>query len=92
MGALAGNLGDIVMDKKSTLNGVPGVVFPHWKHRARFRCYVCHPDPFEMQAGANDISMVLLQGGEFCGRCHNGDVAFSIGFNTCRTCHSNAEM
>lgn len=84
-------LGDIVLDKKSSLNGVPAVVFPHWKHRGRFRCYACHPEPFVMKAGANDIGMAALQAGKFCGRCHNSEVAFEIGFNTCRKCHSRVE-
>jgi c(7)-type cytochrome triheme protein len=84
-------LGDITMDRHSTKNGVPGVVFPHWKHRSRFRCYACHPDVFEMQAGANDVRMDALLEGEFCGRCHNGKLAFAIGFDTCRSCHSLAE-
>jgi len=81
-------LGNIVIDHRSSLNGIPAVVFPHWRHRSRFRCYVCHPEPFVMQAGANDMVMSALQAGEFCGRCHDGIVAFEIGFNTCRKCHS----
>jgi c(7)-type cytochrome triheme protein len=89
--ALANVLGNITMNRASTLNGVPGVVFPHWKHRSRFRCYACHPDLFQMQAGANDITMDKLRAGEFCGVCHDGKVAFAIGFNTCRECHSQAE-
>lgn len=84
-------LGNIVLDKKSTLNGIPAVVFPHWKHRSQFRCYACHPEPFAMEAGANDIGMAALQAGKFCGRCHNGELAFEIGFNTCRQCHSRVE-
>jgi c(7)-type cytochrome triheme protein len=84
-------LGNIAMDRHSTKNGVPGVVFPHWRHRSRFRCYACHPDVFEMQAGANDIRMDALLEGESCGRCHDGKLAFAIGFDTCRTCHSLVE-
>ena len=90
--ALAGVLGDITMNRDSTNNGVPAVVFPHWKHRSQFRCYACHPDIFEMQAGANEITMEDLRGGAFCGRCHDGKTAWAIGFDTCRDCHSLGEM
>ena len=88
----SGLLGDITMNRISTANGVPAVVFPHWKHRSRFRCYACHPAVFEMQAGSTEINMEALRGGEFCGRCHDGKTAWAIGFDTCRECHSTGEM
>jgi c(7)-type cytochrome triheme protein len=81
--------GDIVLDLHSTANGIPAVVFPHWAHRQEFRCYACHPKPFEMRRGANQITMTALRNGEQCGSCHNGEVAFEVGFNTCRACHSH---
>ena len=87
-GAVAYDLGDILMDRASSTQGVPAVVFPHWAHRARFRCYTCHPGIFEMEKGANDISMDDLRGKKFCGHCHNGVDAFDVGFETCRRCHS----
>jgi len=62
--------------------------FPHWLHRARFRCSVCHTDIFEMRAGANAITMEGLRSGEFCAQCHNGKVAFEVGFSTCVRCHA----
>ena len=86
--AVADVLGDIKLDRRSTANGVNAVVFPHWKHRIRFKCYAYHPQPFEMRAGANDISMDALRSGDFCGLCHDGRTAFSVSFDTCRTCHS----
>ncbi len=90
--AVANVLGDITMNRHSTDNGVPAVVFPHWKHRSKFRCYACHPDIFEMTAGANEITMDTLRSGGACGRCHDGRTAWAIGFNTCRDCHSLGEM
>jgi len=84
------HLGDIVMDRASTANEIPAVVFPHWKHRTRFRCYACHPDSFAMKSGANAISMDDLRAGRYCGRCHDGRTAFPVAFETCRTCHSLA--
>jgi c(7)-type cytochrome triheme protein len=87
--AVGGALGDLVLDRHSSESGVPAVVFPHWKHRTKFRCYACHPDPFAMQAGANPISMDRLRQGQFCARCHDGRVAFAVGFETCNRCHSH---
>ncbi len=87
-GAPAGELGDIVMDRHASEQGMPAVVFPHWRHRTEFRCYACHPQIFEMEAGANEITMQGLREGEYCARCHDGRTAFEVGFNTCRKCHS----
>jgi c(7)-type cytochrome triheme protein len=86
--ALADVLGDIKLDRRSTANGVNAVIFPHWRHRVHFKCYACHPEPFEMRAGSNDISMDAVRTGSFCGRCHDGRTAFPVSFDTCRTCHS----
>ena len=83
-----GVVGDIVMDRRSTANHINPVLFSHWRHRTQFKCYACHPDPFEMRAEANDISMDNLGAGEYCARCHNGRIAFSVGFDSCRTCHA----
>lgn len=85
--ALGLELGDVVLDRRSTANQVEPVVFPHWKHRLRFKCYACHPEPFAMEAGATDISMDALGAGRLCGSCHDGRTAFEIGFQTCRNCH-----
>ena len=86
--AFAEEPGDIVMDRNATANGVPAVVFPHWRHRTEFRCYACHPQIFEMEQGKNEITMQDLRAGEYCGRCHDGGTAFEVGFDTCRLCHS----
>jgi len=66
---------------------VPPAVFPHWIHRIRFRCLVCHPFIFKMKRGANPITMVKIQAGEFCGKCHNGRIAFALGLKVCPRCH-----
>ena len=81
-------LGDIVMNRRSTQAGMSPVLFRHWQHRTRYKCFVCHPDMFEMRAAANDISLDAIRGGRFCGTCHDGTTAFAVGFDTCRTCHS----
>ncbi len=63
------------------------VVFPHWWHRTQFTCKVCHNDiGFPMKAGATDIRMADIFEGKFCGKCHNGNVAFPA--TECDRCHS----
>ena len=66
-------------------------VFPHWFHRVRFKCASCHPRIFEMRTGANAVSMDGLRSGKFCATCHNGKVAWEVGFLTCSKCHATPE-
>ncbi|TAN61068.1 hypothetical protein EPN18_07350 [bacterium] len=80
---------DIVLNSKSESMkkaGVKPVVFPHWFHRIRFKCKVCHEDIFILKKGANDINMTAIMNGDFCGRCHNGLVAWEPLY--CDRCHS----
>ena len=79
--------GDVLINNYSDDAGMRPVVFPHWFHRIRFRCKVCHGDlGFAFKAGGNDINMVKIIDGQYCGACHNGDVAWSI--ENCELCHS----
>lgn len=79
--------GDVVLNRNSDKAGVRPVVFPHWFHRIRFRCTVCHFElGFKMRAGANNVQMVDISNGKFCGMCHNGQVAWSP--DRCDLCHS----
>lgn len=79
--------GDVVINEFSDEAGMRPVVFPHWFHRIRFRCKVCHGDlGFKFEAGGNQINMLKIIDGEYCGACHNGDVAWSI--ENCDLCHS----
>ena len=78
--------GDITLNREASKAGMPPVVFPHWFHRIRFKCKVCHPAIFKMRAGANDINMIKIIRGEFCGKCHNGRIAWPPLF--CDRCHS----
>ncbi len=79
--------GDVVLNKRSDSNGVRPVVFPHWFHRIRFRCKVCHAElGFRMRAGANDVLMSDILDGRFCGMCHNGQIAW--GPDRCELCHT----
>jgi c(7)-type cytochrome triheme protein len=79
--------GDVVLDRNSTKEGMRAVVFPHWFHRIRFRCKVCHSElGFKMRAGANLVQMNDIINGKFCGMCHNGQVAWAP--DRCDLCHS----
>ncbi len=79
--------GDVVINNYSDAAGMRPVVFPHWFHRIRFRCKVCHADlGFKYQAGGNEINMVKIIDGEYCGACHNGEIAWSV--ENCNLCHS----
>jgi c(7)-type cytochrome triheme protein len=79
--------GDVVLNKRSEAEGMRPVIFPHWFHRIRFRCKVCHFElGFKMRAGANDVLMTDILDGKFCGMCHNGEVAW--GPDRCDLCHS----
>lgn len=78
---------DVVLNRNAELNDMRPVIFPHWFHRIRFRCKVCHHElGFKMRAGANQITMGAIIDGEFCGMCHNGEVAWSV--DNCDLCHS----
>lgn len=79
--------GDVVINNKAEKNGMRPVIFPHWFHRIRFKCKVCHLElGFQMKAGSNNITMEAIIGETFCGACHNGKIAWSP--ENCDMCHS----
>ena len=82
------DFGDIIYQGKGASEGQLSSHFPHWKHRIRYRCYVCHEKIFKMKVGANNMSMKRFKQGELCGECHNGKEAYKIGADTCNRCHS----
>jgi len=66
---------------------VDDVVFPHWFHRIRYRCNVCHEAIFKLKAGSNDVNMEkITDKREMCGKCHNGLIAWDV--VECDRCHS----
>lgn len=78
---------DVVINNQSEAAGVSPVVYPHWFHRIRFQCSVCHVElGIQMKAGGNGITMEKIINGEFCGACHNGEIAWSA--ENCDLCHS----
>jgi c(7)-type cytochrome triheme protein len=92
--AVYGAPGDMVFEREGEVEGsgaFPPALFPHWVHRMRYRCYVCHPAPFAMQQGANAINMESIKQGQYCGACHNGQTAFSVEFKNCARCHREPE-
>ena len=81
--------GDIVLSKKKAAMKeaeVEAVLFPHWFHRIRFRCKVCHEDVFQSDEGSNTIDMDQISEGKLCGTCHNGSIAPEP--LECEICHS----
>jgi len=78
---------DVVLNRLSDSNDVRPVIFPHWFHRIRFRCKVCHNElGFKMRAGANEITMGKIIDGQYCGLCHNNEIAWGV--ENCDLCHS----
>ena len=79
--------GDVVINNYADKAGMRPVIFPHWFHRARFACKVCHADlGFKFKAGGNEINMSQILEGKFCGACHNGEIAWGV--ENCDACHS----
>jgi len=78
---------DVVLNRVAEKEGMRPVVFPHWFHRIRFRCKVCHAElGFKMRAGSNLVTMGDIIEGRFCGACHNGEIAWAP--ENCDLCHS----
>ncbi len=80
--------GDIILNNNPegmTKAGLKPVIFPHWFHRIRFKCKVCHEEIFVLKKGANNINMGTIMAGEYCGKCHNGLVAWEPLY--CDRCH-----
>jgi c(7)-type cytochrome triheme protein len=61
------------------------VTFPHKEHTQWLACANCHPGIFQMQRGADPITMAKIFAGEYCGRCH-GKVSFNVATG-CPRCH-----
>ena len=78
---------DVVINNYSDKAKVRPVVFPHWFHRIRYTCKVCHADlGIQLKAGGNEINMAKIREGKFCGACHNGEIAWGV--EKCNLCHT----
>ena len=75
------------MDVELVPKGAPEfkVVYPHKIHTALLACANCHTGIFQMEKGADPITMGKIFAGEYCGRCH-GKVAFDP-ITACPRCH-----
>lgn len=83
--------GNVVLRSKSRPAGMAPVVFPHWNHRTRVTCRVCHLElGFAMRGGDTGITRNKYLAGKFCGVCHNGATAFTVqdgAERQCKRCH-----
>jgi len=93
----ARDFGNVIIDNYSSASDQAAVVFPHWLHRAKYTCRLCHVDlGFAMRAGDTDITEPDNTAGMFCGSCHNNKIAFGASITTpdlgtikqCERCHS----
>ena len=73
---------DILIPAKGDF--VDDVIYPHEMHTWWLKCEVCHPKIFIPAKGQNDMSMVGIANGQWCGRCH-GKIAFPL--TDCKRCH-----
>jgi len=79
------------MDVEFGGGGEGKVVFSHKHHTevVKKKCNDCHTILFQRKAGSTQgITMAAMEGGGFCGACHNGDTAFDVkADNNCAKCH-----
>jgi c(7)-type cytochrome triheme protein len=66
---------------------LPRALFSHRTH-GTLGCYACHPSTFPQAAAA--FTHDDMRAGRFCGRCHDGRVAFAIEGRACGNCHARA--
>ncbi|PLX85368.1 MAG: hypothetical protein C0617_04675 [Desulfuromonas sp.] len=87
----AEHYGDTIMRPRGKARMDP-VVFPHWSHRARYTCRVCHLElKFSIYQGETPINRGKNLAGKFCGACHDGKTAFSVRNEEpkhCDRCHT----
>lgn len=78
---------NILFETKSDF--MDNVIFPHNIHTWWLKCEICHATVggpiFEPVAGGNDVKMMEMAGGKWCGRCHN-KIAFPLA--DCKRCHT----
>ena len=82
--------GNLLINRISVRNGIAPVVFPHWIHRARYTCRVCHIElGFNMAVNTTEITEKRNRHGQYCGACHNGKRSFGeTDRHQCRRCHN----
>jgi len=71
-------------DIKSTILGMPDIIFSHKNHSDINGCELCHPEIFGAKKGSTKYNMQDIFAGKYCGSCH-AKVAFP--FYDCQLCH-----
>jgi c(7)-type cytochrome triheme protein len=88
---LAGNASAVGPDKTITWTGggKGRVLFDGRKHAEKgYVCKDCHHGLFSMKYGTAKITHAELKKGQYCGACHNGNLAFSTADQgKCFACH-----
>lgn len=72
---------------KSKSDFVDNVLFDHKIHSDWLKCESCHPAIFNNKLGGNNIKMLDMRKGRYCGHCH-GKVSFT--FADCKRCHKES--
>lgn len=72
---------------KSKSDFVNDVLFDHKIHSDWIQCSSCHPVTFRDKLGGNNIKMMDMHKGRYCGYCH-GKVSFT--FADCKRCHKES--
>ncbi|MBI4793131.1 MAG: hypothetical protein HY789_10520 [Deltaproteobacteria bacterium] len=81
--------GNIMINRTSEASQVKPVFFPHWSHRIKYACRVCHLElEFEFAVNTTPITEEDNINGYYCGACHNGTDAFAHTKENCDKCHS----
>ncbi|MDW7645267.1 MAG: cytochrome c3 family protein [Desulfuromonadales bacterium] len=81
--------GNVLISRISVENKIKPVLFPHWSHRARFSCRVCHFElDFAFATNKTEITEAENRNGLYCGSCHDGERAFGHTEGNCERCHS----
>jgi c(7)-type cytochrome triheme protein len=81
--------GNVLITRLTQSSTHPSVGFSHWVHRRYYTCRVCHFElNFEMKTNTTDITEAKIRKGEYCGACHNNEIAFGISEATCKICHN----
>ncbi len=75
---------DVLIEAKGDY--VDNVIYPHEMHTYWLKCEVCHPKIFIPARGQNNMTMIGIVKGKWCGRCHN-KIAFPL--TDCTRCHTS---
>ncbi len=82
--------GTVLIDRLAQSGESKGVVFSHWRHRARHSCRVCHHElGFQLEVNGTEITEEDNRNGLYCGACHDGREAFPVSDESqCKRCHT----